>query len=224
MRFRIPFWSLVLWGVLAGVLLPSSGAAQDLTLAVHPSSQFWIQGETTVNSFTCVVDSVEGGGGVPRNPSASNADTLTVTVNVPVPAFDCGNRRMTEDLKETLKVQQHRLIQFQPVHATVGSPPDTSRQWHSVHALGPLIIAGTKRLVRIEAAGRLMGSGRFRVRGCTPVKMTYFGIDPPSKALGLIKVKNRVEVQFDLLAYVPEQGPPPAFDTITNKPPPTCND
>jgi hypothetical protein len=54
--------------------------------------------------------------------------------------------------------------------------------------------------------------------------MTYFGIDPPSKALGLIKVKNRVEVQFDLLAYVPEQGPPPAFDTITNKPPPTCND
>jgi hypothetical protein len=44
--------------------------------------------------------------------------------------------------------------------------------------------------------------------------MTYFGIEPPTKAFGLIKVKNRVEVQFDLYAHVESVAPDSAFASV----------
>lgn len=211
---------------LVGLLLacPLRAGAQGRAVTLHPKSQFWIQGEATTHDFTCVVRRVEGDGQLPPAgdtvPASASNEQATVRVQVPVEAFECGNRRMTRDLQETLKMETHPAIRFELVHATVGASSDSSAQWRVIEALGTLTIAGTKRLIRLRAAGRAYDERHFRVRGCTPIRMTYFGLDPPTKALGLIRVKNRVEVQFDLLARTEEaEAPAPPFEALSAREP-----
>jgi hypothetical protein len=141
---------------------------------------------------------------------------------VPVQAFDCGKKQMTQDLQEALKMDAHPSIRFELIHATVKSPIDTSDQWRRVEVLGALTIAGTKRLTRLSALGRAIDAERFRVRGCHPVRMTYFNIEPPTKAFGLIKVDNRVEVQFDLLAVAADTDRTTPFSSVPLAEAPSC--
>lgn len=215
-------WTLIL---LSGLLsVPAEGQIQ---VTPHQKSQFWIDGKATGRSFTCKVTRIEGTAQLPDRkegiPQESSDERATVTVRVPVRAVDCGNSMMTNDLQEALKMEQHPKIRFQLVHATVGGRIDTSAQWRRIDALGPLTIAGTKRLTRLDAAARALDDNHFRLRGCLPIRMTYFGIDPPTKALGLIQVKNRVEVQFDLLAQTASADSAP-LDTISLTNPPSCDE
>jgi hypothetical protein len=202
---------------------------------VHPDSRFWIQGEATTHEFTCVVDRVEGEATLPPpddalsavgDRSSRNEQQPKAVVRVPVEAFDCGNSRMTADLKESLQVEKHPTIRLELVHATVGEPVPERPDWRRVEVLGTLTIAGKKRLRRIHLTGRAFGDERFRIRGCHPVRMTYFGIEPPTKAFGLIKVKNRVEVQFDLLAHAASVAPDSAFAQVRadDRPRPACEE
>lgn len=218
--------TLGLLGLLC-LLLPASAAAQ-LEVRPHPNSRFWIQGDATVRTFTCVVTGIKGTARLPPAqdslPTRADGEQTEVLVRVPVRAVDCGNSRMTRDLQETLKMKEHPEIRFQLVHATVGEPADTSAQWRRVDALGPLTIAGTKRLTRLHAAARAYDDEHFRLRGCLPIRMTYFNIDPPTKAFGLIRVKNRVEVQFDLLARAASAEASTTLDTISLTDPPSCNE
>lgn len=191
-------------GLLSAV--PSPAQAQGTRLTVHPKSQFWIHGKAASIDFTCAVSRVDGRAELPPvndsiPTSADREDQTEAVVTVPVTAFDCGNDRMTEDLQDALEAGDHPTIRFELVHATVGAPLDTTGHWRRVDVLGTLTIAGKKRLTRLQTIGRALDAHRFRVRGCHEIRMTYFNIEPPTKAFGLIKVKNRVQVQFDLFAH-----------------------
>lgn len=219
--------------ILIVSLLPTAIATgQPVELVVHPKSQFWIQGRATTHSFTCEVNRVEGSATLSSDadtmseskaPRTSEASETSVAVAVPVKSFDCGRDRMTRDLQETLKMDEHPEITFELIHATVTGQMDSSAHWRRIELLGTLTIAGRKRLNRLQVAARALGDHRFRIRGCHPVRMTDHNIEPPTKALGLIKVKDRVEVQFDLLAYAPEQSAAAPFDSLTVKDPPDCS-
>ncbi len=217
-------------GLASGAVSPTH--AQERTLAVHSASRFWIQGEATTHDFTCSVNEVKGMATLPGRSTVSSAEHRSsqgkerqpeVSVRVPVQAFDCGRRRMTEDLQETLEIEEHPEIRFELVHASVGAPTDTSDQWRAIRVLGTLTIAGTKRLVNLKARGHALDENRFRVRGCRAIKMTDFNIEPPIKFFGLVKVKDRVEVQFDLLAHMPNETSAFPFEEVSIEHAPACS-
>ena len=203
----------------------TDAAAQSRHLTVHEKSRFWIQGEASIKSFTCVVNRVEGEARMnsDRERLSTSADEHQVTVTVPVSAFDCGKEGMTEDLQETLHMEDHPKIRFELVHARAGPVTDSSAQWQNIEVLGPLTIAGTKRLLRYHAVGRTYGSNYARARGCKTIKMTYFDIQPPTKAFGLIKVDDQIDVKFDLLA-TPPQDTTQSFSPPSITIPPPCNE
>lgn len=214
------------WALLS--LLLSSAATAQLEVSPHRKSQFWIHGNATVRTFTCKVSRLDGRARLPERssdlPKEADDEQATVIVRVPVKAVDCGNSMMTNDLQDALKMDQHPEIRFELVHATVGGRVDTSAHWRRIDALGPLTVAGTKRLIRLDAAAQALDTNHFRLRGCLPIRMTDFNIEPPTKALGLIKVKNRVEVQFDLLAQTASATDSPNLDTISFSNPPSCDE
>jgi hypothetical protein len=217
------------WGslLLVGLLLPGLAEAQ-LQLKPHPDSRFWVHGDATVREFTCVVDRIEGNARFPAKkdqvPTQASDERSEAVVQVPVRAFDCGKSRMTRDLQETLEMEQHPEIRFELVHATMGARTDTSAQWRRIDAVGPLTIAGTKRLIRLDAAVRALDDRHFRIRGCLPIEMTYFKIEPPSKLFGLIQVKDRIQVQYDLLAQTTSADSSAPFDKLSLTTPPSCDE
>jgi len=212
--------------LLGGV---STTAAQGTAVTVHPKSQFWIQGEASSIDFTCRVSRVDGRAELPTDrdtipTSADREDETEVIVTVPVKAFDCGKDRMTSDLQDALKMQEHPEIRFELIHATVKGRIDTSTAWRRVEVLGTLTIAGTKRLTRLSALGQAIDAERFRIQGCHPIRMTYYNVDPPTKAFGLIRVDNRVEVHFDLFAHTASGTGDTPFASQSVGDPPACSD
>lgn len=230
MRVLVPRPWYVCLGIMLWVFVLGHGQAswgQQTRLVLHTDSQFWIQGAASSIRFTCKVSRVEGTAELStaqsRLSSSPGERQTEVVVRVPVRAFDCGNARMTTDLQEALKMEDHPNITFELVHATVGTPLDTSGTWRRIRVLGTLTIAGTKRLVNLEARGHTIDRHRFRVRGCRALRMTHFNIDPPTKAFGLIKVKDRVVVQFDLLAFAPAKTSGAPFEEISVDESPSCS-
>lgn len=214
--------------IAAMLCLPARSAAQEATaFELLEESRFWIQGTTTVNSFTCEVQAVRGEGVVPRVPASALPVALdrSASLDVPVQQFDCGNERMSSDLRETLHAGDHPRITFRLEKVEAIEPPsDTTTEWYRLQVLGTLTIAGTERLVRISAWGRSVDDDVYRVSGCKDLKMTYFGVEPPTKFMSLVKVKDRIVAHFDLLVESPREISPIASLPSELSSPPSCKD
>lgn len=205
---------------------PPNDTTRGIPLDLHGESRFWIRGSSTVNTFTCTVDTVRGDGWLPDAASsvdAASRATSKAVVTVPVDRFDCDNDRMTRDLQETLRADVHPTIRFRLHDATIVSPPDTSGGWYRIEALGHLTVSGTERLVRVHAWGRPLHDSIYRVHGCKVIKMTYFGVEPPTKFFGAVKVHDAIRVHFDLIAEATRTASSTS-PTLALTDPPSCGE
>lgn len=180
--------------LLGGLALMGLGALPETRFEVRPGSRFWIDGTSTVDTFTCEAGEVAGTGVVTPTQVAAR-------VAVPVEAFDCGNGRMNRDLRRALRAEDHPEIRFELREAEVLEEPAALGAWVPVQARGTVALAGTERPLSILAEGQRLPDGRVRVRGHHALRMTSFGITPPSALLGLVRAHDDITVRFDLVAY-----------------------
>ena len=162
--------------------------------AVADGSRFWIDGTATTGAWTCEADAV---GGQAR---LGDAQGLEAEVVVPVHAFDCASGPMTRDLRRALGAEDYPDIRYVLEHAETLGADGRPGTWVPVRAVGTLRLAGTARRVTVEAEGRRRADGRVDLRGRLPLRMTDFGVRPPSHALGLVRAHDSIVVRFDLVA------------------------
>ena len=186
----------LLFTLLASMLI--LGLAPPLGLheafVIGGDSRFWIDGTTSVSRFTCEAPQVAGFGTV-----EANGTEVEAVVAVPVRAFDCGVPPMNRDLYAALRGREHPAIRFALHRADVLGPP-AADGWAELRAWGTLTLAGTERHLTVRADGRRLGAGRAELRGALALRMTDFGIDPPTGPLGLVRAHDQITVRFDLVA------------------------
>jgi hypothetical protein len=180
--------SLALLGVLG--LFAATPTTAQTQYQVGPASQFWIDGTSTVNSFTCAASEVAGFGAV---------EELNAEVVIPVRAFDCGVRQMNRDMYEALKGQAYPAVRFAIDSAEVLPAPPYA-EWTPVKAWGTITLAGEQRPVAVTAQGQRLDDGRVRIQGQHALRMTDFDIKPPTGLLGLVRAHDDIVVRFDLIA------------------------
>src|SRR5690606_10715031 len=137
-------------------------------------SRFRIDGTSTVGTWSCAATEVAGTAEVPPG------GRVTAEVTVGVRSFDCGVARMNRDFREALRVGEHPTIRFVLDEAEVLAPEARPGAWVPVRAAGRLRLAGAERAVTIAAEGQRLGQGRVRVRGTHALRMTAFGVEPPT--------------------------------------------
>jgi polyisoprenoid-binding protein YceI len=183
------------------ILVPASGAwsvANEL-LALQPQSRLWIDGTSTIRSFSCKageVNAVVEANGPNAIPTLLTGDKGVKSVRVTVPAeqMDCGNGTMNEHMKKALKVTENPTITFNLTDYDVTRNADGIAGTIS----GTLDLGGVKKPISITASGTPEG-GMLRVNGVYELQMTEYGLKPPSLMFGRIKVRETVKVNFDLL-------------------------
>lgn len=176
------------------VATPTIGSPPPLA----PQSRVWIEGTSTVRDFTCKADRVEGNVEA-QSAVASVADgkhaVQTARVTVPVAALDCGNGTMNEHMRKALKSDANHTIEYRLTGYDVSAPAGGSAP---VQMKGTLRIAGQEQPVVIT--GRVSAeNGGLRVRGEKQIRMTEFGVRPPTLMMGTMKVADLVTVKFDVL-------------------------
>lgn len=162
-----------------------------------PGSQLWIDGSSTVNSFTCDANEIFGYGVLE---DARNDRDAEVEIAVPVRQFDCGKRRMNQDMYEALKADEYPTIEYVLDDARLLTGVPEPGDEFSIQTRGRLTIAGAEREITMVVKGERLSDGTYRVEGSEPLAMSDFGVDPPTALLGLVKAHDRIVVRFDLVA------------------------
>ena len=121
-----------------------------------------------------------------------NSETLTAVVTIPVASIKSEHAKMDRLMAEALKAKQYPEIRYELTQAT---PPANAASFH-VKANGKLTIAGVTRDVTIDVQGTRNADGKYTLIGTAPLKMTAFGIKPPTAMLNTIKTGDDVKVTF----------------------------
>lgn len=96
---------------------------------------------------------------------------------------------------KTLKADDFPKITFKLSNAVV-SPVKKNK--FSVKANGTLTIAGTSKTIAMVVNGEVKEDGSINCIGQQKLKLTDFGIQPPSFMLGAMKVANDLTIDYNL--------------------------
>jgi polyisoprenoid-binding protein YceI len=169
-------------------------------LKLTPDSKLWVDGTSTVRSWTCkagVVDAlvetaVENA--VPAVLGGENA-VKAVTFTVPTDKMDCGNGTMNGHMWKAIKSKDFPTITFQLGTYTIAKATDSSKAMLN----GTLTIGGVTKPITMETKLSSTETGGMRVAGTYELNMKDYDLKPPTLMLGTMKVGEKVKVGFDLV-------------------------
>jgi len=118
-----------------------------------------------------------------------------VKVNIPVEGIiSTKGRIMDGKTHSALKGEEHPNITFTMTSATITNNGTKS----TVAAKGQLTVAGATRTINLQVMLTPLTDGQYQVAGTYPMKMTDFGIDPPTALLGSLTTGDDVTIKFNL--------------------------
>ena len=186
-----------------------------VAVALGPGSTLWLEGTSTMHAFES--RSSEVALGLERDRAtadpASAAEILRlirsaavrgVTVRVPVATLRSEKSGLDKNLRKTMKADQYPDVSFRLDRyelAAGAANADTI----TIEASGSLVIAGVERPIRLEARA-YPGEAGIWLEGSEGLRMSEYGIKPPTMMLGTVKVADRIEVHYRMLLVPRSEG------------------
>lgn len=198
--------TVILYGLLLSVVsqFQETPPVPDRIWDVENKSRLVIKGESNVNSFSCEVDRYYSADRL-RLHSTSNPyfrfSDNSIVINLM--EFDCGRKLLTRDFRQTLNADTHPEIVIS--FLTLDRLPQKHRSDEKIPGMLRITIAGVTKEVVIQFEINSNGNGTIYLKGKQNFLFSDFGLEPPTKMLGLINVKNELEVLFDLVMKEPER-------------------
>ncbi len=152
------------------------------------TSHIAIQGSTNVNSFSCIYkNEIQLSDNVVNYFIEESQIKLKDTeLLLSTSAFDCGNKGMNKDFKSLLNAEKYENIKIKVLSII----PDND----CVYVIADIKISGfTKEYKFIVNAS---DDGSFK--GSLDLNICDFGMKPPTKMLGLVKVDETITIDFDV--------------------------
>jgi polyisoprenoid-binding protein YceI len=116
-------------------------------------------------------------------------------VEVPVRSLDCGIGLQNSHMFEALAATRYPQISFTLADYVV----DRTNADPRVRMVGVLRIAGTERSVVIHGNLFRNPAGQLILRGERQIDVRTFGVKPPRRFLGLLRVHDEVTVHFEVV-------------------------
>jgi polyisoprenoid-binding protein YceI len=162
------------------------------------SSRVWIEGSSNVRDWSCRASTFDARVTLTAStdPAISATSIQGVSVRISARDLKCGNRKMEHDLYAALKATDpaapsYIVGVFDGINGLRGAVTITTR--------GTLLVAGVEKPVDLQITTECLADGTVKARGSLPLRMTDFGVTPPTGLFGLIRSKNDVVVRFELL-------------------------
>lgn len=185
---------------LALLLLPLLGlffqgtTYQEGKWVIDYNSQLLIHGQTNVNKFTCFISCY------------NNVDTLAYELSpkskelvfekngmiIPLFNFNCGNSMITKDFRATVKAEQYPYlkISFLSLDQNLKTKQATARM--------EITLANVVKRVTVKF-GLNAKSDFVQLTGQHEVCFADFALEAPQRMMGLVKVHEALQVEFNLL-------------------------
>ena len=178
-------------------------------ISLEPASKVWVEGTSSVRGFKCNAADISS-----AITTSGSTDIVSLVddaqVTIPVAKLDCGNGTMNEHMRKALKAKDHPRITFIIASYEIAVAGDSVRGT----ATGELTLGGVTKTIAVTGDVR-PAEGSLRITGGYDVRMTDFGLKPPTLMMGTLKVRDVVKVSFDLL--LKDSGPTVALGAPTTR-------
>ncbi len=191
--------------IIAGLLCGKSfaQATKEVKYQILPASKLTIDGTSTFHKFT--INATELDGYLVMNGTKSNGNFKadlenvgTLNVVVPVKKLNSGENSMNENMDKALKAEENPDITFALKNIAVSNEKTSAGDALKIYANGILTIAGVSKEINMTVESSKTQDGLLHFTGEQSLKMTDYGVKPPTMFFGTVTVGDAVTVHFDL--------------------------
>ena len=183
--------------LIVALALAASAFSSKGTWVIDAQSRLTIQGSTNVNDFTCEIAYSTGKDTLQyiENNSTQDLRFTRSRMSIPIRSFDCGSKPISKDFWKTLKSESHPNMELNFISLGNLDRKDKS----NIKGVVEITLAGITTRYAICYQVSLKDNGDILLKGMRSVSFSDFQLDPPEKLKGLIKVKEVLNVEFNLL-------------------------
>lgn len=167
---------------------------------VLKTSSISIAGKTNINSFCCEVNGYSGPDTLSTSTPTLSDDLqgipLKGTLQVNIGDFNCRNNAMTNEFKKILKYREYPQLKI--VFLSLDKMPAFNNNGEIVKGWVDVELAGQAKRFEISYTSRTTPGGDLQLVGSRTFGFSDFGLIPPRKMGGLIRVNDNLNVQFHL--------------------------
>jgi len=199
----VPISTMILAALISLGMIPGS-VSREVIIHIEERSRLFIEGTSNINSFECLCNDRFN----PKNVRVSvddDRETISffgTTLALKTAALDCDNSKINKDLCTALKADEYPTIDIVLHEASVHGASFNERDWTDIKATATLTITDQSRKVSLAVKGRKLSGNRFRFVSIKKLKMTDFGVEPPTALFGLVRVRNHITINFNLIVTV----------------------
>ncbi len=179
------------------------GLLPPVHYTITDQSSLYLEGSSNVNRFTCASVQTFAPATVEMTPLGDGCSVSfsKAVMDLRVTHMDCGNKGINRDMQKALKADQYPHIRLQLERAVVSNTGAVidSHRWTPVTASTLVTIAGVTKPVKIRLEAKALTANRYQFTGSRELRMSDFGVDPPSALLGLVQVDDPITIHFDLI-------------------------
>ncbi|HRJ31643.1 MAG TPA: YceI family protein [Cyclobacteriaceae bacterium] len=168
---------------------------QEYRIFIHPSSKVTVFGSTNVNSFRFeYMEEISIDRPVRVTRSEGSLKLSGGMINLKVKAFDSGNGIMNKDFRKMLLEEENPFIQVELQTLTPTWQPNDS--WREGKAEIEVTINAIAKTYSVSC--RVENPGSLLIYGKQKILLTDFGLTPPVRMMGMVKVSEWVDLDFAL--------------------------
>lgn len=199
--------AVILSGAPGRATAPESAVVPVLVpVTLGEGSSLWIEGTSTVHDFESRTKDVKVTlKGAPQGAAPIDAAGLAllikssaiqnVEVLVPVATLRSGKDGLDKNLRKSMRADEFPSVRFQLDRYTLAA--SASADTIPIKGEGKLTIAGKQNPVTLDA--RLIADGRgLWLEGSKVLKMSEYGIKPPTMMMGTLRVGDPITVRYRL--------------------------
>lgn len=159
------------------------------------TAEIIISGTSSLHDWTSKTDKLTASGDLTVE-NGTLVDIPSLKVNIPVTSITSEKGKIMDNKTyKALMSDDHPYITFKLEDL---QSIDTNGTEITLTAKGQLTIAGKTKTIQLKAKAKADGKGGFQFSGSKALKMTDFGIDPPTALLGTLKTGDDITVAFKL--------------------------
>lgn len=173
------------------------GNSGEVNWAVLPNSYITINGSSNVNTFGCEATGLFHAETI-HGTTAQDGKSIKMTgsITLAINQFDCNNRMLTNDLRKTLKADEHPKMSIR--FLSLERMPFCNGGEDFLSGMVIIELAGKRKSFNLRYSFTKTNSG-YRLQGSRAFSFADFELSPPKKIGGLVKVKDDFDVAFTLL-------------------------
>lgn len=175
----------------AAMLLAASTLSAQIWTAAEGTS-ITVSGTSTLHDWQVESKKVEGSVSTEQGFFETGTPTPKVLIEIPAKSLLSDKDKMNKLMWNALEADSHPKISYE---LTSVQKPTATHDGFTVRTSGNLTIAGTTRPIEMLVKAT-RENNRTIFEATVPIRMTQFGVKPPTAMLGTIRTGDEVKVSF----------------------------